>query len=388
MAHVGPHDPFGSPAELPLSQASSLPSDLPLDLSHGEENTGGGVAPDALLVGLGAVPTEAVRARMSGEGSAVGAPSPRGVGASGAASSSLTVVPMDVGVRGSIFGRRGRRNIALENAMARAIAECGEARDAVEGSVGRGPPHSDTMVVVALAGQQDEQDGVYKQLCRRARLDGGGLALAAKRPRSIDTSAFVVAQALQTSAQLGAREGERLDPETSRACEFLLGGQELAIASKKVRSDALEIHPTKLDVTTKRLVAALNELERAQRDALERSAAKVFRHDGLVFYLDFCSYDETPLVVAMQGGDTRDQNAAAEKTGKSDRPGSQVPAIIFDLGQGSELAAPLFHRQGAQTILQIVQKGVMVLRGAEGFVTIVNSTLRPLAALHRTTAPC
>lgn len=232
-------DIFGdaSQSQLPLSQATSLPSELPLsqieDLANGSDGEDSG--PEELPLsprseGAGAAEHHGVGADTASRPKPVS-----GAAASASASRDASLAGAEA-MQQSIFGRKGRPNKILQEAMRRALEDAGggvahglgglQPRDSGTPASSNEPPES------RLVQERDQK--VLRQLVRLNE-DQVNSAIG-KRPRHGIRPQTPVVDALIACATLAEEEPGKLDSEALAIANFLLGDQRVALASKRVRA--------------------------------------------------------------------------------------------------------------------------------------------------------
>lgn len=195
-------------------------------------------------------------------------------------------------------------------------------------------------------------------------------------------------RALDACSQLSRRKGQRTDEDIHTAVDILLGPAPLEMATKKLRASTLGIPPAKLDNLMPMLGSAVVVMDKAARAEWEKAVVGAVPSRGLVLYLDFCAYDETPLTVITRGRG----NAAPSREGQlvliPDARDTSPQQPLFDLGPSSALAPLLHSSKGPQKILQTVQAGGMLVKVGDVFISFFCSAVPPLQALSAGTAVC
>lgn len=370
-----------SGSELPLSRSNSSPSELDLGCSEDQRSRSASI--DELPLSQPSLVSVAAGLEGQDGPGATGRTPDGGASAVGKVGLQQPGVATTVAVQKSVFRRRGRPNRALQEAMSRAIAaqerEAGGA--APLGGSTEGATTLDALVPLAVVGLSPEEKQALRQ---QATLSVDRRHRLAQRPIEGVRPVSPLAEALLACAKLSVCGGEPLDEEVLMIGETLLGEDVVPMASKRMRGDSLGVSAQKLTKATPRLAATLLELEHASREALETSLATQVPRNALLYYLDFCAYDETPLPVALRGDIGADHKAPRPTT--SDENALARLGLTLDLGPKSGLARCLWNKQGIQKVLQTFQKGAMLLRVGNLHIAIICPTLCPIAILDRTTA--
>ena len=378
-------DIFGdaSPSQLPLSQATSLPSELPLSQIGDPANGSNGEDSGPEELPLSPRSEGAVAAEHHGVASDTASrPNPvSGAAASASASRDASLAGGDA-MQQSIFARKGRPNKTLQEAMRRALEDAGggvaHGLGGLQPRVSGTPASSSEPPESRLARERDQI--VVREL---VRLNADQLKSAiGKRPRHGIRPQTPVVDALIACATLAEEEPGKLDEEALVIANFLLGEQRVALASKRVRGESLSVDPKRLSLTTPRLASALVAMENGARLALEKCLANNARRQDLLLYLDWCSYDETPLPVTLRGGSGKDSQEGEIISGST----TKKDALALDLAPKSVLTPRLSTKQGLQKVLQTAQRGAIVLRLHGTVVSVFSTTICPLVVLSRTTA--
>lgn len=370
-------DEGGAPA---LSQ-DTLPSQL--DLGSDEETeqhpqVAAGAASEcgfALSEALGEVMEDIPKALDDGSTSAAAEPET-------VPGDAPLVVPQAAATneRVSVFERKGRRNEDLRGAMARALALASGSTSATTASA---PPnrraeiaprqHAATPSAATL--RQQRQD-----IVRAATVHASELGSLLKRPIAGLGADSPAGRAVFAAARLAELPGERLDAEVLSAGPRLLGDVPLVLASKRMRSEDLQVPEDKLGQLEECLSSAAVLLDRHERVALEKRVAEVIGKQGLLLYIDAVAYDETPLPVALKRSGLPD-TAQAGDAAKETRAGSFGPQCT--LAPGSTLGGELRTTQGPQKIFSMVQAGGLFFRCGERRCAIISYSLTSLMMLER-----
>ena len=189
-----------------------------------------------------------------------------------------------------------------------------------------------------------------------------------------------------SAAQRASRQGHR-DPEALAIAHELLQEEVAAVASKRVLYEKLDIDASKVDTITPRLACALHLQELAFRRNLEELIARTFPARDQAMYLEACTYDETPLTVAVKEERSawqRDNRAQAALPGPAGELASREDRLIL-AGKGQ--AFKLTSSSSAQKILQHRQVAAYLLRCREGYLLVKSPrTLTPLVILESGTS--
>ena len=74
----------------------------------------------------------------------------------------------------------------------------------------------------------------------------------------------------------------------------------IPLASKRLVCDLLDVAACKLDKALPMLASAVIGVERSQRRSLKAIVTHCIPRDKCLLYVDFATYDETPLVVQLR----------------------------------------------------------------------------------------
>ena len=128
------------------------------------------------------------------------------------------------------------------------------------------------------------------------------------------------------------------------------------------------------------MASAVVGVERSQRRSLEAIVTHCIPRDKCLLYVDFATYDETPLVVQLRG----------EQSGLSMAPAAPV---LQEARQGGQLASfahvpelRVSTNAAPQKILQHVHRGGMLVEVNARLLIICISTLSNLTVIERGTA--
>lgn len=342
--------------ELPLSQEANLPGETPAEQT---------VARSQATTEQGSiVPGEA----MIGADASQPGPPPK---------------------RRSIMSGRGRPNQVLRQAMREAMVEFGVSSIGDSGSAGSSGDGGLELVLpkqelgVVTASQLSLEDIAATKIENRS---AGALVPA---PMSCISLPPPVQSALVAALRCARRDSSTIDPTTVRVAQLFLGDEPLALASKALRAESLGIDPKKLSKMIPRLACGSLQMELGQRRAIEGAVVTRLPRKELLFYVDFCSYDETPLRVALRGDKSSVISPAqpvAQQPALADVPSG---ALSCDLRGESVLVQKLKGSQGPQKIMQTVQRSGMLFRTPRGDLSmLLCPTTSSLCAMSAGSADC
>lgn len=276
--------------------------------------------------------------------------------------------------------RRGRPNLVLRAALQDAALRFGE-----EGRP-RGQVHAEGALQL-LPQQGSPTPHVGNAPTRASLLPQCSVQVAergslVKRPLEGYPQISPMAACLDACAQLSKLEGERKDEGVLQASQVLLATGPLQLASKRFRAESMGIPERKLEAVVFMLAGAVILMDRSGRATLEKTIASHLPKADLLMYVDFCAYDETPLLIGMRG----DFVAAPSPTARlpqlalSETPEQQ--ALVRSLKAESDLLQRLPAQTAVQKILQTVQSGGVLFKVDNKFVTLLPSTICSLQVLE------
>lgn len=378
-------DIAGGEDVLPASQAS-LPSHLLLsDDEQADRLAGVDDLPDELPLS----PSQPDEQQASVEATPQALPTPTLEQAGRAQSVELAEAPlMSVTQRASLFGRRGRPDHLLLEAMQEAMAQA-RTRQQSNQVPEDGPQHCQAVVVpgsgpAAVQGQSREPS--RKRLLEELRgylapgrvvdaLPEGGL-----RPLGPEADAAAAAARI---GQLSLRHG---DQSLLAAGQRLLGDLPLEIASKKLRASSHGLSTRTYESFLPVLASATVLLDHKQRAQVEGALAQMRHSVALMFYVDAGAYDETPMKVAMRGEGLL---PPGHHEGDASAPGSALTqasgGVPTTLADSVLLAGLSINKSGPQKLLQSRQECGMLLRVGGATVALVCPSICPLDVLERNT---
>lgn len=367
------------PDELPLSQDSLLPSQLDLGSANsacGDESE----LPSELPV------EESADADISGDH--VEAPAAAGTQdlalwvQAEVPEAGLPSVPpsgQDAGNAGvSLFRRRGRK----DRILLAALAEAHESLVATDEAAS-----NEAMVAVGndVVPHRPSASELARGLVRRTVLESivsksitadvvGGYKLQAP-----------LQQALCCAVEVSQSPDVPKDPEVQRLGAHFLREQQMALSSKRLLCDMLNVDDRKLDRVMPRLAAAVHHLDMARRRSLELAITDAVPKEALTMFLEFAAYDETPLVVQMRGEElglvVRRQRGAVGASG-----GGEVAVAVDDnrmasfkhtpelkLATNSAVQKVLQHQQAAGILMKVEGRSVMLLLPLLSNLVVVES---------------
>ena len=170
------------------------------------------------------------------------------------------------------------------------------------------------------------------------------------------------------------RHPNQLDNAYSRLFEHYIQDSKHHNASAQVRAELLSMSTFQLNNKVLRLAASQTLWGRLSQATLEHHLASTLQPADLVAYLEFLSYDETPMKTAVV-----DSTALAET------------AVFTDDGQASSVPAAgatcQLKTDGASSkVLQCKQRYAMVVKISGKFTRIVGDVPSPLSVMQQGTA--
>lgn len=277
--------------------------------------------------------------------------------------------------------RRGRPNVALQEALRLAAERLGEApADDSEVAIVRGP--------VAEVGARMAVAQHRAELLRKCSLGEQDRACLLKRPINGICSASPAAGVLVASHGMSKLPGQQpLDGDILTAAETFLGDATLPLASKKFRAESMGIPYQKVDAIVPLFSSAAMLLDRHNRAQVERNLAEGLPPAQLLYYVDGVAYDETPMPVAIK--DVLEVQVASSGGSARELGDTSSSQALCTLAPGSVLAGKLVTTQGPQKILQTLQTGGLLIELASGcVVTILTPTLCNLTAMAAGSGAC
>lgn len=214
-------------------------------------------------------------------------------------------------------------------------------------------------------------------LLKRSRLPDEARQQLLKRPLGGNPQISPLADCSAACHELSLRQGERRDEDTLRVVREFLGSSQLALASKRLRAESMDISARKLEALTPQVGSAVVLLDRWGRAAVEKAVAQSFPPSDLLVYAEFAAYDKTPLRVTLRGSGVH----ASRSSGSADHQvATSMPAGMFSLGAGSALASHFASKGAPQKIMQTTLQGGLLVRANGGYVSIFSSAICSLAA--------
>lgn len=368
--------------ELPLTTQESLPDELPLsDAPIGEE----GSAPVPLCEAPPSSPEELslgdlVDARDAAQSSPAQEAQEQGLLGEGGAMFGCTAPGP-----ASIFQRRGRPNLALQEALREEMERQGVqiGNEAAPKSGGR---HTLAIDSGSSVVRRQPAPAMVKAMVAATTLSAEQRRCLQKRPVAGLCPLSPIGDALSAARELIAKTGTNaIDPETMDIAKKLMANDEWLMTSKKAFAADLGVDRKKLREVVPLLAAALYHDDRCKRARLEEALVVSMPQSSLLMYLDFNAYDETPLPVVTKNESgvvvaRPTAQAGAEAASQGD------PRAICSFGQASALSARLRNLGGPQKIVQTVHQGGVLLKFGDSTLAILSGAVCPLQVVDKCTA--
>lgn len=283
----------------------------------------------------------------------------------------------------SVFSRKGRPNRLLQEAMRTALQAAGLGEEGGESK--RRAMSAQANVLAHLAdGDGPAKKARRQELVRQARVDSTDQVIVLRQSPRAFCALPPLATAVMATSRLGALEGDTVKDEIFAACCKMLGGAPTNLASREVRARLLGISERQLRVAAPLVGAGIFLLDRLYRSELERFVTQQSPAQGLIAYVDFVAYDETPLPVRLRGeaSEPSDDRALSAPEAPHLQPQS---SSLCSLSAGTALAKRISTTAIAQKILQTIQNGGFVCKVAGEYVTVLSATICPLQVVDRGT---
>ena len=189
-----------------------------------------------------------------------------------------------------------------------------------------------------------------------------------------------ISSALMAAAQKGGEEGSVRDPDYLKLAQHLLQpGAGFRLSSVLALSSYLGMSRLTLAPKLCRLLCAHFVFAKLSRHLVEQAFTSKFPKEALVFYLDYASYDETPLKTSIKG----DRSVLEVGMGDAEEPG--LPSEP-DAGLPTTLTSSLWSQAVVCKILQTQCKYGMVVKLPNHFLHFFASFPAPLQLLERNTS--
>eukprot|EP00971_Amphidinium_carterae_P029289 576426-Amphidinium_carterae.1 len=183
---------------------------------------------------------------------------------------------------------------------------------------------------------------------------------------------------LQNCVVESCKEGATLDADVVKLYDRYLCNPDFHLMSVVATADLLKMSRKVVEHKLCRLAAGIHLHELTARLCMEASLSKLLTPThGLRVYVDYCSYDETPMRASLR----------SERLGlKGKDMDTTSGGIQLDCAYSQKLETSMSTTSVTLKILQSLQCLVLLLRFGETYVKVQISMSSPLECLQRTTA--
>lgn len=359
------------PAELPLSQATSMGGGslrdiAELPLSQGSAVSNQGVA-EVLALPDDGLPEVAPEVAADGD-DLLG----------------TTAQTKQV----SVFARRGRPNRAVQDAM-REFLKAASAKRAEPNSSSSSSNYG--VLAVERATEQPAPGAPdLTAMIRATNLAPEERVVVYKRPLDGLCPLPPVAATFDAACEL-VRSGVSVskDEDMVSIAEDILKAVQHHMVSKSALAERLGVDRGKLTTAMPLLACGVYLADRSKRAKVESAAVMRKRPSDLMLFVDFCAYDETPLTVRL----TSESAAGQPQIIKEAIPSELVPsmganlALAHRLTNSTPLLSGLRNTKAPQKIIQTYQETGFLVKTEGSYVALISTTVCPLAVVDRCTAP-
>ena len=189
-----------------------------------------------------------------------------------------------------------------------------------------------------------------------------------------------------TAVELVQRGNAEQDPDYQKLAAYFFDEQApFHLASLTSLGQTLGVSRHDLQSKLIRLVAAQLALARVDRQRLEQWITSRLTQDRLLCYVDFATFDETPMKASQRGGVTGTTTSTASSSHSEPAPPPTLP--LPGLPSGVAALEKSLRQEGVVLkFLQTRQRYGMLIRTDLGLVKIFGTFHVPLQILERATA--
>eukprot|EP00971_Amphidinium_carterae_P329391 6461808-Amphidinium_carterae.1 len=185
----------------------------------------------------------------------------------------------------------------------------------------------------------------------------------------------VVQHLLALHVRAEASEEESLDSLVTKLGQFYFSTQDYHLASGKMMEILMDANASSLQTRMNRVACALFLYQVHQRSCLEHALSKSVLPQNLIYALDYCAYDETPLKVSLHEGPICQDDVPTALDALAETLQAPGGKHVF-MERGSAVLCKMFQCQSASAYL---------LRLADGIMGLSVPFHTPLQSMSRTT---